>query len=138
MFLKAKKFLSLVLLTLFASASTANALPFVWCVGSYGHSAIELKVATGDCHELIKTLGGPETTAAASQAGDCIDFDLSQVASVRSEPSPKATSIATDGSPAVLPFVVSVEYPAAARLRTFPRILIADQLKQLRSVVLIV
>jgi hypothetical protein len=137
LFLKARKFLSLVLLALFASASTANALPLVLCVGSYGHSAIKLKVGNSDCQEFIRTLGGPETTAAASQAGDCVDFSLSQVASVRSEPSPTATSIATDGSLAVLPFVISVNYPATA-LRIFQPAFIADQLKQLRSVVLII
>ena len=138
MLLKARKFLSLVLLALFASASTVNALPLVWCVGNYGHSAIELKAVPGDCQDSVQILGGSETTATAGQLGDCIDVGLSQVASVPSKPAPASTPSTFDDGLGVSPYAAPVDQPETAQLRIFSSIFIADQLEHLRTVVLII
>jgi hypothetical protein len=134
--------LAISLLLLFAWSRAADALPLVWCLGSNGHSAIELAMSKG-CHnaavaefsldsEYIADLVGPPV----GQHRDCSDFIIAK--DVRSLIKISST---TPTPPAPGPSALSPESfdehfrvgPSGSALRPD---LVANQLAQLRTVVL--
>jgi len=136
----ARKLIAFLLLLLFAPASTADALPLVWCLAPSGHNAIEL------FHNLPASSGLRQLAAKGSAVhgqsvdkhGACKDFIVSQSAQ-----SPTKLSLKAPPSPDPVllgPASKAAEPPAQAVASRFAvqKNLAANQLAQLRTVVLLI
>lgn len=134
--------LAISLLLLFAWSRAADALPLVWCLGSDGHSSIELAMSKG-CHnttvaefsldsEYTTDLVGPPV----GQHGDCSDFDIAKDVRSLIKISSTAPTPPESGPSALGPESFDKHF----RVRTLgsaPRPdLVANQLAQLRTVFL--
>lgn len=131
-----RKLVALLLLALFVPASTANALPLVWCSTPSDHNAIEL-------FHSFPEISGPTAKVAPSWSqpsgghGDCIDYFVTQAvqslakASLVAPPSP-------DSSPQDLSTGLEHHTRSALSGSLIPPVLVSNQLAQLRTVVLLI
>lgn len=135
-----RNFIAISLLLVFSWCRVAEALPLVWCLGSDGHSVIELADSTG-CNSPSKVNlyldSGYQVSLLGVATGghdECQDIALSHEVTVAVS-APK-----TDSKPAKLPAVIAVWPKGSPKTPvlgvSFPPRDTANQLAQLRTVIL--
>lgn len=132
---RARKFAILALIALVLPTWAGGGLPLVWCIGPSGHSSVEM-IGLGDCH------GAPAAVlrdgySEAGKAG-CTDFSMWQEAQTTREPVAGPSAPPNPPMPAALTVAFRANPGCQLAMSCSQSDSVADQLAQLRTVVLLI
>jgi hypothetical protein len=132
---RARKVAISALIALVLPAWAGGGLPLVWCVGPSGHSSVEM-MGLGDCHRAPAS--DPHDGYSGAGKPGCTDFTLWKQAQTPREPVVGTSPLPAPPTPAVLTQAIQADPERQLPLRCSQPDSIANQLAQLRTVVLLI